>query len=260
MRKVIVKLGGSTLEDKSIINQLAQDASAIPSGTALAVVHGGGREIKSELSLKGIESEFVQGQRVTDKDTMKCVVKALSGSVNKEIVSVFRSEGVNACGISGVDGGLIKTEKLLVDNQDIGFVGKISEIDTTIIETLFSKNFLPVIAPVSSNEKGDLFNVNADNAAGAVAEAVNADDLIFISDIPGVLIKNCVRSVIKTGEAESLISEGHIKGGMIPKLRSSVNAVNKGVKRVHICDWKGQGSLIERLKKAPESGSIICRG
>jgi acetylglutamate kinase len=183
----------------------------------------------------------------------------LTGDVNKRIVNALLLEGVNAAGFSGVDNDLFVASKMYMRGQDIGFVGKINKVNTSLISILSQNKIIPVISPISRDETGCIYNVNADLAASELAMALKADDLIFISDVPGVIINNNVVKEIRTCEIEDLITRGHITGGMIPKLRSASEAVSRGVGRVHICGWKDSETLRNELTTSNSCGTVIYK-
>jgi acetylglutamate kinase len=193
---------------------------------------------------------------VTDAETLTMVQMVLSGDVNKSIVNALMNAGINAIGISGVDCGLFTAEKNLVKGKDIGFVGDIKQVNPMIIDLCMENSIVPVVSPISRGADGKIYNVNADSAAGDLAEELKVDDLIFISDVKGVMINNQICHTIKISDIEKLISDGTVTGGMIPKLRSSAEAVKKGVGRVHVCGWNGVESLKAELSSNP-SGTVI---
>ncbi len=258
MQTVLIKIGGSTVDADGLLSELAQGLKVLQNNDVFPViVHGGGKDIARNLKKLNRQFEFIEGQRVTDAEMMETVQMVLSGDVNKRIVNKFLMEDIFSTGISGVDGNLLEAEKLTVNGQDIGFVGKIKKVNTKIIEIFKSSNTVPVISPVSRNEDGVIFNVNADVAASETAIALKVDHLIFISDVPGVLINDKVRQEIRCESIEDLISEGHITGGMIPKLRSAKEAVAKGAKKVHICQWYGKDTLLKELDSSTAKGTVI---
>lgn len=259
MKTVCIKIGGSTVDAEGLLRELGQSINKLMPSAYPIVVHGGGKDIAKHLELLNKEFSFIEGMRVTDSEMVKIVQMVLSGDVNKRIVNSLLMEGVQSIGFSGVDGNLFEASKMLMRGQDIGFVGKIEKVNTSIISMLKSNNIVPVISPISRDSAGCVYNVNADLAASELAMALQADDLIFVSDVPGVLIDDTVRKEILTSEIEDLISRGHITGGMIPKLRSAADAVNRGVGRVHICGWKDSETLRNELASDKSTGTVIFK-
>ena len=260
MSSVLIKIGGSTVNSSGLLSELGQSIAELIAGNDLVtVVHGGGKDIAADLEKLNKEFTFVEGQRVTDSETMTTVQKVLTGAVNKRIVANFLKENVQAFGLSGVDGQLLTAEKLTVNGADIGFVGKIKAVKNKILTGLHSAGLTPIISPVSLSDSQEFYNINADLAASETAIALSVDDLVFISDVPGVLINGAVQSVITLDEIEKLIDEGHITGGMIPKMRSAADAINRGVGRVHICGWRDTHTLKEELHSEKSQGTTICK-
>ncbi|MCX7725826.1 MAG: acetylglutamate kinase [Chitinispirillaceae bacterium] len=257
MRIFCLKVGGSSIDEENFLPELGLSIKKVIDSIFPVIVHGGGKDITKQLKLLNREFSFVDGMRVTDAEVLRVVEMVLSGDVNKRIVNALLNSGVTAAGFSGVDASLFTASKLLLDGKDIGFVGKIEKVSTLLIDICKEKKIVPVISPISRGVDGTLYNVNADPAASELAIAMKADDLIFISDIPGVIIDNNVRREIKIFEIEKLIKEGHITGGMIPKLRSAADAIKRGVKRIHICNWKGIETLENILKNSVEAGTVI---
>ena len=257
MGTIVIKIGGSTVDAAGLLRELGQSIGAILKGNFPVIVHGGGKDIARQLDLLNKEFTFVEGMRVTDAQMVNVVQMVLSGDVNKRIVNALLMENVNAFGFSGVDGGLFTASKMFVKGQDIGFVGQIDSVNSSIVDFCNQSKLVPVISPVSRGKDGAVYNVNADLAASELAMAMKADDLIFISDVPGVMIEGKVRRSIRTSEIEELITAGHVTGGMIPKLRSAADAVHKGVKRVHICGWNGSGTLRNELVGGESAGTVI---
>ena len=257
MGTIVIKIGGSTVDAAGLLRELGESISAVLENNFPVIVHGGGKDIARQLDLLNKEFTFVEGMRVTDAQMVNVVQMVLSGDVNKRIVNALLMENVNAFGFSGVDAGLFTASKMFVKGQDIGFVGQIDTVNSGIVDFCNKSKLVPVISPVSRGVDGAVYNVNADLAAGELAMAMKADDLIFISDVPGVLIDDKVRRSIKINEIEELISAGHVTGGMIPKLRSAADAVKRGVKRVHICGWNGSGTLHNELVGGESAGTII---
>ncbi|MBR4168918.1 MAG: acetylglutamate kinase [Lachnospiraceae bacterium] len=248
-RKVIVvKYGGSAMTDEELKRNVIKDVTLLKLvGFKPIVVHGGGKEISNWVKKVGKEAQFVNGLRVTDKETMEIAEMVLS-KVNKSLVTMVEEMGVKAVGISGKDGGLLKVEKKYADGEDIGFVGEIKEVNTKIIEDLLDKDFLPIVAPIGLDDAFDTYNINADDAACAIAKAMHADKLAFLTDIEGVYVdpedKETFISRLTVSEAEKMIADGHIGGGMLPKLKNCTDAIESGVNRVHILDGRKPHSLL----------------
>jgi acetylglutamate kinase len=205
------------------------------------IVHGGGKEISSWVKKAGMEPRFVNGLRVTDEPTME-IAEMVLNKVNKSLVSLIEELGVKACGISGKDGGMLKVEKKLSGGEDIGYVGEVTEVDTSLIQSLLKDDFLPVICPIGYDDHYHAYNINADDAACAIARGVNAEKLAFLTDIEGVYRdyedKNSLISELTVSEARELLAGGTIGGGMLPKLSNCIDAVENGVSRVHILDGR----------------------
>jgi acetylglutamate kinase len=260
MKTVCIKIGGATVDASGLLQELGQSIAGLPAETFPIIVHGGGKNITRFLDLLNKEFTFIEGMRVTDAEMVTIVQMVLSGDVNKRIVNALLKEKVMTIGISGVDGGLFEASKMLMRGHDIGFVGKIDRVTPTVIDLCRKSSIIPVVSPISRDRTGCIYNVNADLAAGELAMALKADDLIYVSDVPGVMVDDAVVKKIHTGEIEGLISRGHVTGGMIPKLRSAAEAVRRGVKRVHICGWRGSSTLEQQLAKKTDAanGTIIC--
>jgi acetylglutamate kinase len=259
MRTVCIKIGGSTVDAEGLLRELGQSIHKLLPASFPIIVHGGGKDIARQLELLNKQFTFIDGMRVTDSEMVKIVQMVLSGDVNKRIVNALLMEKIQAVGFSGVDGNLFKASRMLMRGQDIGFVGKIETVNTTLIDIFKTNSIVPVISPISRDDFGCIYNVNADLAASELAMALKADDLIFVSDVPGVLIDDAVRKEIQTDEIESLIAQGHITGGMIPKLRSAADAVHRGVGKVHICGWKDSETLRNELTSATSTGTVIYK-
>lgn len=247
-KKVVVKYGGSAMLDENLQNNVIKDVALLKLvGMQPIIVHGGGKEINKWLSLLGHESKFVEGLRVTDDQTME-VAEMVLGKVNKNLVQMIERLGVKAAGISGKDGATLKVEKKLVNGQDIGFVGNIREVNADLINTLIDNDFIPVIAPIGLDDDFHTYNINADDAACAVAMAIGAEKLAFLTDIEGVYTdpedKNTLISVLTLEKADELIQSGYIGGGMLPKLKNCIDAVRNGVSRVHILDGRMEHCLL----------------
>jgi acetylglutamate kinase len=257
MKTVCIKIGGSTVDAEGLLRELGKSIRKLLPDSFPIIVHGGGKDIARQLKLLNREFTFIEGMRVTDAEMVKIVQMVLSGDVNKKIVNALLCEGVNAAGFSGVDASLFTASKMLIKEQDIGFVGRIDSVNPGLIEMCKNAGVTPVVSPISRDAAGCVYNVNADLAAGELAMAIKADDLIFVSDVQGVLIDDAVRKEIKISEIEPLIQQGHITGGMVPKLRSAADAVHRGVKRVHICGWNDSETLRNELTRGASSGTVI---
>lgn len=245
---VVVKYGGSAMLDENLQLNVIKDVALLKLvGMHPIIVHGGGKEISKWVSLLGHESKFVEGLRVTDEETME-VAEMVLGKVNKNLVQMIEQLGVKAVGISGKDGSTIKVDKKLVNGQDIGYVGNITEVNPVLIQTLIENNFIPVIAPIGLDENYHAYNINADDAACAVATAIGAEKLAFLTDIEGVYTdpedKDTLISVLTLDKADELIKDGFIGGGMLPKLKNCIDAVRNGVSRVHILDGRMEHCLL----------------
>ena len=239
---IVVKYGGSAMIDEELKKQVIQDVTLLKLvGFKPIIVHGGGKEISKWVEKNGIVPEFINGLRKTDADTME-IAEMVLNKVNKSLVQNVQALGVNAIGISGKDGGLLKVEKKYSDGQDIGFVGEITEVNPKVIMDLLENDFLPIICPIGMDDNFDTYNINADDAACAIAKAVNAEKLAFLTDIEGVYKDkddpDTLISELTVEEAKDLIGDGYIGGGMLPKLNNCIDAIEKGVSRVHILDGR----------------------
>lgn len=245
---VVVKYGGSAMMDKRLEESVIQDVALLKLiGMQPVIVHGGGKEISKWISKVGKETEFVDGFRKTDKETME-IAEMVLNRLNKYLVQMIERLGVKAAGISGKDGSLLQVEQKRPDGKDIGYVGDVTRVDSLILETLLANDFIPVIAPVGLGEDGETYNINADDAACAVAEALGAEKLAFLTDVEGVYRDpedpTSLISFIDLDEADDLIGEGVISGGMLPKVNNCIDAVRAGVGRVHILDGRIEHCLL----------------
>lgn len=239
---IVVKYGGSAMIDEHLKKQVIQDVTLLKLvGFKPIIVHGGGKEISRWVEKTGMTPEFVNGLRKTDEPTME-IAEMVLNKVNKSLVQMVQELGVQAVGISGKDGGLLKVEKKLSKGQDIGFVGEITEVNPTILMDLLDMDFLPIVCPIGMDENFLTYNINADDAACAIAQAVQAEKLAFLTDIEGVYKdpedKSTLISELTVSEARKLITDGYIGGGMLPKLNNCIEAIDKGVSRVHILDGR----------------------
>ena len=241
-RIIVVKYGGSAMLDESLKRKVIEDCVMLKlCGFKPIIVHGGGKEISRWVGKVGKEAAFYKGFRVPDDETME-IVEMVLNKVNKNLVDLVQSLGVRAVGVSGKDAGLLKVKKKTVDGVDIGHVGEIVSVDPKILFDLLEKDFLPIVAPIATDDHFNPYNVNADDAASAIAGAVNAEKLAFLSDVEGVYAdKDDPDSLITelyVSDARRLIEEGKIAGGMLPKVLSCIDVINQGVSRVHILDGR----------------------
>lgn len=239
---IVVKYGGSAMSNPELQKNVIKDVTLLKLvGFKPIIVHGGGKEISKWVAKVGKTPEFVNGLRVTDAETMEIAEMVLS-KVNKDLVTMVQELGVKAVGITGKDGGLLKCEKKYSDGKDIGFVGNVTEVDTKILLDLLEKDFLPIVAPIGYDDEFQTYNINADDAACAIAKAVQAEKLAFLTDVEGVYRdfndKSTFISRLTATEAEKLIGSGVIGGGMLPKLNNCTSAIKEGVNRVHILDGR----------------------
>lgn len=247
-KKVVVKYGGSAMKEEGLKEKVIKDVALLKLvGMQPIIVHGGGSEISKWLEIVGHKSEFVEGLRVTDEKTME-VAEMVLGKVNKDLVQLVEKQGVKSVGISGKDGGTVKVDRKKVKGQDIGFVGDIKEINVDLIDTLIESDFIPIISPIGLDDNFDNYNINADDVACAVAKAVDAEKLVFLTDTEGVYSNpedpTSLISVLPLKKAHELIESGYVGGGMIPKLNNCIDAVNNGVSRVHILDGRIEHCLL----------------
>lgn len=260
---VVVKYGGAAMVDEHLKKSVIQDIAMLKYiGLKPVVVHGGGNEITSVLNRLGKETEFVDGLRVTDAETAKVAEMILSGSIGKGLVDNLESVGIKAVGINGKDGRmLICSKKLDEKGRDLGFVGQVDQIDTTLLTTLLEHNFVPVVSPVGVDEAGNTYNINADYAASAIAGALEAQKLIFLTDVEGILAdKDDPDSILRTltcQQARSLISDGTIKGGMIPKVQCCLDALKRGVKSVHVLDGRVVHAILLEIFTTKGIGTMV---
>ncbi|MBQ3118959.1 MAG: acetylglutamate kinase [Clostridia bacterium] len=249
-KTIVIKYGGNAMINEDLKRTVMEDITLLKYvGMNPVIVHGGGPDISAELKTHNVESEFVNGLRVTDADTIKIAQMVLVGKTNKEVVSNININGGNAVGLCGIDGRIIECEPLTEDTEgnkiDVGFVGKITKVNSNIIKSLCEDEYIPVIAPIGTDKSGQSYNINADTVASAVATAMCAEKLIYLTDVEGVKDNDGnVIYEISTENAEKLIEEGTISGGMIPKSRACMEAVAQGVNRVHIIDGRILHSII----------------
>ncbi|MBN8216897.1 MAG: acetylglutamate kinase [Spirochaetes bacterium] len=249
---MVIKIGGSIMDDEAMLRLLVKDVLLMHwTGIKPVLVHGGGKHITQLMARLDMKAEFVEGLRVTDKETMDVTQMVLSGLINKDIVSMIQREGGRAVGVSGRDGNLIRAKKMVKPGVDIGQVGEITAIDTGLLETLDGSGFIPVVSPIGGDGDGVSLNINADTAATEIAVALKAEKLIFITDGNGVLSDlrdpDSVISRIRPEDAPALEAKGLVSKGMIPKIRSSIEALSRGIRSVHIIGGKIPNALLLEL-------------
>jgi acetylglutamate kinase len=268
-KTIVVKYGGSTMGDPALSQAFARDIALLKqSGVNPIVVHGGGPQIGAMLKKLDIKSEFRGGLRVTDRATVEIVEMVLAGSINKEIVALINKEGEWAIGLCGKDGNMVFAEKLkrtqvdpdskIEEVVDLGFVGEPVEVDRTLLDLLARSEMIPVIAPVAPGRDGETYNINADTFAGAIAGALEATRLLFLTDVPGVLDKSGkLIDELTVAEAKALFADGTISGGMIPKVETCIEAIERGVAGVVILDGKTPHAVLLELFTAHGAGTLI---
>ncbi|MCI7791740.1 MAG: acetylglutamate kinase [Lachnospiraceae bacterium] len=239
---IVVKYGGSAMSNEELQKNVIKDVTLLKLvGFKPIIVHGGGKEISRWVGKVGKEAKFVNGLRVTDEETME-IAEMVLNKVNKSLVTMVQELGVKAVGISGKDGGLLKVDKKYSDGQDIGFVGDIKEVNPKVLYDMLEKDFLPIVAPIGLDDNFQTYNINADDAACAIAKAVGAEKLAFLTDIEGLYKdindKSSFISRLSASQADKLIEDGFIGGGMLPKLTNCTSAIKNGVNRVHILDGR----------------------
>ncbi len=260
-RTIVVKYGGSAMVDHELKKSVIRDVALLKLvGFRPIIVHGGGKEITRWINKAGLETNFVDGLRVTDEDTME-VVEMVLNRINKGLVSMMEKVGLKAVGISGRDGTVLQVDKKLAGGRDIGYVGEVREVNTALLDVLLDNDFIPVICPVGSDSGYHSFNVNADDAACAVATAVKAAKLAFLTDIEGVyrdpLDRTSLISELTIPEAKEFLKSGNVGGGMLPKLQNCIDAVEAGVSRVHILDGRIEHSLLLEFFTNKGVGTVI---
>src|SRR3989338_961428 len=268
-KTIVVKYGGSAMVDETLKESFTQDITLMKYiGLNPVIVHGGGPQIGEVLAKMGIESKFHNGMRITDEATMDVVEMVLVGKINKEIVSFINRHGGKAVGVSGKDGGLIQAERLPPEKIkvakrapeiiDLGRVGRVSAINPHVIETLSQQNFIPIVAPVGVSEEGETLNINADYVAGAIAKALVAEKLVLLTDVEGVKgQEEKVISNLNDQEAEKMIKNGVVSGGMIPKVKCALEAIRSGVKTAHIIDGRVQHAVLLEIFTDEGVGTVI---
>lgn len=259
---VVIKYGGSALVNEEIKKTIIQDIALMKFvGFKPVIVHGGGPDINNMLKRLNIQSSFVNGLRVTDENVMEVVEMVLAGKLNKAITGAMSFQGIDAVGICGRDGGMLRVKKKYAAGQDIGRVGEVEHVDTTLLNTLINNDFVPVISPIGFDESGESYNINADYAAVAIAGALKAEKLVFLTDVDGVMRNvNDAGSVLHhmtKSQALKMIEDGTISGGMIPKVECCLAGLDAGVLHVHILDGRVQHCLILEIFTKEGIGTLF---
>ena len=268
---VVVKYGGHAMGDEEVARRFARDMVLLEqSGVNPVVVHGGGPQIGAMLAKLGIKSEFSAGLRITDRATVEIVEMVLAGSINKQIVGFINAQGGRAIGLCGKDGNMVTATKVvytiesdktgLEEEIDLGFVGEPTRVDTTVLDQVLGRELIPVLAPIAQGSDGETYNVNADTFAGAIAGALKAKRLLFLTDVPGVLdAKQNLIKQLKIDEIRALIADGTITGGMIPKVETCIYALEQGVEGVVILDGKLPHAVLIELLTDHGAGTLITQ-
>lgn len=238
----VVKYGGAVMQNEQLKMMIAQDVVLLRKiGIDMVVVHGGGKEITNIAEILGIETKFVNGQRYTDEKMRDVVQMVLAGSINKDIVRRINIHGGRGVGLSGIDANLIKVKKT---SDELGFVGDVTEVNNSVLKSILKDGYLPVIAPIGFDDGGIIYNVNADIAAGPIAASLNAEKLVYVTDIEGVKADGNLLPHLTKSQAEEYINKGIISGGMIPKVESALSALESGVNKVYIIDGRVPHALL----------------
>ena len=260
---VVVKYGGSAMLDAELQKNVIRDVALLKLiGMKPIIVHGGGKEISKWVKLSGKEPEFYNGLRVTDKDTME-IAEMVLFKVNQELVAMMAQQGIKAVGLSGKDAEMMKVEKKEVPGKDLGYVGNVTEVNTDLLEALIEDDFVPVISPIGLGEDYEGYNINADDTACAIASALNAEKLVFLTDIEGVFIdpedKSTLISEMDLTQAHEFVDKGVVGGGMLPKLKNCIEAIENGVARVHILDGRLDHCLLLEFFTQNGIGTAILK-
>ena len=260
---VVVKYGGSAMLDADLQKNVIRDVALLKLiGMKPIIVHGGGKEISKWVKLSGKEPEFYNGLRVTDKDTME-IAEMVLFKVNQELVAMMAQQGIKAVGLSGKDAEMMKVEKKEVLGKNLGYVGNVTEVNTDLLEALIEDDFVPVISPIGLGEDYEGYNINADDTACAIASALNAEKLVFLTDIEGVFIdpedKSTLISEMDLTQAHEFVDKGVVGGGMLPKLKNCIEAIENGVARVHILDGRLDHCLLLEFFTQKGIGTAILK-
>jgi acetylglutamate kinase len=258
-KTLVIKYGGNAMTDPALQAAFAEDVVLLKLvGMNPVVVHGGGPQIESALSRLGKKGEFIQGMRVTDSETMEVVEWVLGGEVQQDIVGLINQAGGKAVGLTGRDGGLIHAKKLVIEDGDLGQVGDIESIDPSVVKALQNDAFIPVISPIGFGSNNESYNINADVVAGEIAKALNAEKLLMLTNISGVLDKaGKLLPELSPAQIDGLIADGTISGGMIPKIAGALDAAKSGVNAVHIIDGRVPHAMLLEILSNQAFGTMI---
>jgi len=254
--RILIKIGGRAFEGEDGFKDLAMAIRSNPDFEVI-IVHGGGAEISQALKDAGRKTVFIDGIRVTQSDDIEIVEDVLSGKINQRIASWLSANGVPCRRMSGKTEQLFMVEPLTRGGRDFGYVGKIKRVNAGVVLSIVKDGQVPIVSPISADENGASYNVNADSAAAALAAGAQCTDLVFITDVPGVMVAEDVWRYLTIQEAKALIAEGTIKGGMVAKMESAFEALDQNVPRVHIIQWQGPETLQNVIKKKSKTGTII---
>jgi len=256
---VVIKYGGSAMTDEALRTTFAGDVALLSLvGIRAVVVHGGGPQISRAMGQAGVEPQWVEGLRVTDTETIRVVQSVLAGEINPDIVRLLSGHGAVAAGVTGIDGGLFRTKP--VDTR-LGFVGEVESVNPSIIHGMLDRGLTPVVAPLGIGADGEAYNINADTAAGALAEALDAHKLVYLTDVEGLYRdlgdQDSLLPRVGISELEEMISSGSASAGMVPKLRSCISAMHAGVEQAHILDGRVQHSLLLEIFTPEGIGTMV---
>lgn len=263
-KTIIIKYGGSSMKNQTIRETFIEDIVLMKLvGIDPIIVHGGGSAINEILLKLKIKPKFFNGLRITDEETMEIVEMVLAGKINKGIVNDIQSHGIYAIGVCGKDGNLLEVKKKIIDGNDLGFVGEVTKVNAAFLTGIIKNSLIPVVAPIGKDKLGNTYNINADNVAVAITKALNAEKLIFLTDVVGVLRdvndKDSLIPTMKVDEAESYVKDGMIKDGMIPKVECCIEAIKNGVNAVHIIDGSIEHSLLLELFTPEGIGTMFVK-
>jgi acetylglutamate kinase len=263
-KTVIIKYGGSAMKNAELKKTFVEDIAFMNLvGIKIIIVHGGGHSINKMLKKLSIEPKFFNGLRITDEETMEVVEMVLAGNVNKGIVNDIQLQGVNALGLCGKDGNLLEAKKKKIDGKDLGFVGEVINVKTSLLKEILKNSIIPVIAPIGKDNLGNTYNINADEVASAISKSLNAEKLIFLTDVFGVYSNindhTTLISEMNVDQALSYIEDGIITNGMIPKVKCCIEAIQNGVNTVHIIDGRVEHSLLLEILTPNGIGTMFIK-